>query len=137
MYITLHITVYNFAAVLMQSIREFVSHSVCFVFDSRQRQALNRYCWVVAVPLPKARQQVWVSRDLGDDFKIWFPWCSRCDTRKNPHSSMAVSAERRSNSSTTHRHGWRLRISLTIVERDDKQHTNNKCKNINIFLWRN
>ena len=43
--------------------------------------------------------------------------CSRCDTFKNPHCSMATSAEHRSKFAALHRQWWRLYMSEKFSSR--------------------
>ena len=51
---------------MAQSVRAFVLHAEGWVFESQPRQTLVVKTGMT-VPLPNARQQVWVSRVLGDD----------------------------------------------------------------------
>ena len=102
------------AAVVTQSVRAFALHAECWVFESRPRQTLvdktSHGSCVVAVPMPKTRQQVGMSRLLGYYLNTGFACGSRCGTLKNPHY-FAVSADHRSNFTVLHREWWRVHLS--------------------------
>ena len=63
------------------------------------------------------------------------PVHSRCVTLKNPHCSMATSAEHRSKCAALHRQWWRLQMSeWKILEWNEKLQRNNQTLSICIFL---
>ena len=80
---------------------------------SRDRPKLLKQ--VVISPLPNSQQQMWVSRDLGDD-------------HYNPRWLMTMSAEHRSKFAVLHRQWWSLQI-CEIFASGTKKTTTNKYTN--------
>ena len=107
------LTILYMAAVVVQSIKAFASHTEGLVFYSRldRHKSLKH---VVTSLLLHGRRQVSVCLVLW--YSIWTDdLCySRCDTLKNPSYSMSMKAKYRSKFAVVHRSWWDLHITEKI-----------------------
>ena len=99
---------------LMNSYSLYV-HLACGM--SGLRQVLKSGSDILLSTLGNKYRYQW-HRSSKNDLKTVAPCHSRCGTLKNPHCSMAMSAEYRSTFAALHGQWWRLHMSKKILKRD-------------------